>query len=298
MANVVRVAGIQMSRVVGDVEGNLASVAQWVERAAAAGAQIVALPELTNTGYFCSVVNDASFDLAEEIPDRTTAFYERLARAFNIVLVAGLFERDSETHVYYNSGVVVSPRGLVGRYRKSHIPSNSKALEKYYFAVGNLGYPVFDLGFCRVGMTICYDRHFPECYRHLALKGAQIVCSINNTASKRSIDVWDAEMICNASSNGIYIVQVNAYGHEGITFFGGNSAIVGPFGNFLTKVGEGEHLLVADCDLDAMAVARRGIGAIRDTIWSDFGLDGRQAAYFRTTDSSLLAPEPQEVRLA
>lgn len=284
MARIVRVAAIQMSRVVGEVEQNLRRAAEWVQRAAAEGAQIIALPELSNTGYFCSVVDDDYFALAETIPGRTTAFYERLARDLGIVLVAGLFERDAETHVYFNSGVVVAPRGLIGRYRKSHIPSNSKAMEKYYFAPGNLGYPVFDVGLCRLGMTICYDRHFPECYRHLALKGAEIVCSINNTASKRSVDVWDAEMICNASTNGIFVVQVNAYGHEGVTYFGGRSAIVGPFGNILTRVDDGEHVLVADCDLDEMAVARRGIGAIRDTIWSDFGLDGRQAAYFQTQE--------------
>lgn len=286
MPRIIRVAGIQHRRVVGDVEENLSRAADWVGRAARDGAQIVALPELSNTGYFCSVVDDECFGLAEPVPGRTTAFYERLARELSVVLIGGLYERDAETHVYYNSAVVVTPRGLVGRYRKSHIPSNSKAMEKYYFAVGNLGYPVFDLGLCRIGITICYDRHFPECYRHLALKGAEIVFAINNTASKRSADVWDAEMMCNASSNGIYVVQVNAFGEEGITSFGGKSAIVGPFGNFLTRVGEGEHVLTAECDLDEMSVARRGIASIRDTIWSDFGLEGQQAAYFRIEEGA------------
>ena len=273
MGRVVRIAGVQHNRVVGDVSGNLARIETWTREAAAGGAQIVALPELSNTGYFCSDVNDAHFDLAEEIPGPTTRFYANLALELGIVVIGGLYERDPVTHVYYNSAVVVGPEGLIGRYRKSHIPSKPTFMEKYYFAPGNLGYPVFDLGFCRVGITICYDRHFPECYRQMALQGAEIVFSINNTGSTHSIRMWDAIMSCNAYCNGMFVVQINARGLEGVNKLHGQSAVVSPFGEFVVHLGDEEGLMMGNCDLGEMIKARRNFGSLRDVIPADFGLD-------------------------
>ena len=187
MSRVVRVAGVQHNRVVGDVKGNLARIESWTREAAAQGAQIVALPELSNTGYICWEVNNAYFELAEEVPGPTTQFFAELARELGIIMVGGLYERDARSHSYYNTAVFVGSDGLIGRYRKTHIASKPTFMEKYYFSPGNLGYPVFDLGFCRAGVTICYDRHFPECYRHMALQGAEIALSITNTGSPHSI---------------------------------------------------------------------------------------------------------------
>ena len=127
MSNVIRVAGVQHSRVVGDKEGNLTAIATWVERAAAEGARIVALPELSNTGYICTSTDEAYFALAEEIPGPTAQFYEKLARDYDITVVGGLFERDSVSPIYYNGSAVAASSGLVGHYRKTHIPAQRLA---------------------------------------------------------------------------------------------------------------------------------------------------------------------------
>jgi beta-ureidopropionase len=278
MSRLIKVAGVQHRRVVGDVDGNLRAVAEWTARAAATGARIVALPELSNTAYICGSVDDRHFALAEPIGGRTTQFYQQLAVEHRITLLGCLYERDS-AHTYYNTALVVTPEGVIGRYRKTHIPSKPTFQEKYYFSPGNLGYPVFDLGDVRIGITICYDRHFPECYRHLALKGAEIVFSLNNTASTSSIRVWDSEMLMNAYCNGLFVVQVNATGSEGPCRFHGGSAIVAPRGEFVAHLGEEEAVVSAELDLDEMIAARRNLGSVRDAIWSDFGLDGTQSGH-------------------
>lgn len=283
MSRLIKVAGIQHKRTIGDVAGNLRAIAEWTARAAATGARIVALPELSNTGYFCGGVDDRHFALAEPVGGPTTRFYQELAAKHGIALLGCLYERDS-AHSYYNTALVVTPGGVIGRYRKSHIASKPTFMEKYYFSAGNLGYPVFEVEGVRIGITICYDRHFPECYRHLALKGAEIVFSLNNTASITSIKVWDAEMLMNAYCNGLFVVQVNATGIEGPGRFHGGSAIVAPRGEFLVHLGEEEAVLAAELDLDEMIAARRNLGSVRDVIWSDFGLDGRESGH--------LAPHP------
>jgi N-carbamoylputrescine amidase len=279
-SKVIRIAAVQHSRAIGDIEYNLENMWKWSVQAANEGAQIVAFPELSNVGYICCGANDDFFDLAEVIPGDTTNYYLKIAKELNIHLVAGLYERDPISHSYYNSAVIVGPKGLIGRYRKRHIPSKPTFLEKYYFSPGNLGYPVFDLGFCRVGITICYDRHFPECYRHMALNGAEIVFSINNTGSTHSIRVWDSIMSCNAYCNGIFVVQVNAIGKEGENFLHGQSAIVNPFGEFSAHAEAEEQLIIADCDLSIMQAARKNLGSVRDVVWADFGLEDRQKAHF------------------
>ncbi|MBI2321627.1 MAG: carbon-nitrogen hydrolase family protein, partial [Chloroflexi bacterium] len=204
MTNSVRVAGIQNARILGDKEANLARGLEWVRRAADQGAEIIALPELSTTGFFPQRVDDAFFDLAEEIPGPTTDRYAALAGCLGCHLIVPLFEVDAVHRTYYNAAAIIGPAGVLGRYRKAHIPAWSRGIEKYYFAPGNVGYPVFELPPCRIGVTICYDRHFPECFRHLTLSGAQIIFSVNNTASKRSLHVWEAEMVATASCNGVY----------------------------------------------------------------------------------------------
>ncbi|MBI3969147.1 MAG: carbon-nitrogen hydrolase family protein [Chloroflexi bacterium] len=275
----VRVAGIQNSRVLGDKDTNVPRGLEWVRRAADRGAQVIALPELSNTGFFPQHVDDSYFDLAEEIPGPTTERFANLAVQLGCYIIVPVFEVDAIHRVYYNSAALLGPAGVIGRYRKVHIPAWSRGVEKYYFAPGNLGYPVFELPFCRIGITICYDRHFPECYRHLALNGAQIVFSVNNTASQRSHHVWEAEMIATTSSNGIFLIQINAAGHEGESVFHGNSAIVSPRGEFIRRVEDGEHVLDAELDLHDLELARRQFSSVRDVVWRDFGLDGTQASH-------------------
>lgn len=279
MSHIVRVAGIQNARILGDRETNVSRGLDWVRRAADQGAQIIALPELSNTGFFPQRIDDGFFDMAEEIPGPTTERYAKLASQLGCHVIVPLFEVDAVHRTYHNSAALLGPNGVLGRYRKAHIPAWRAGIEKYYFAAGNLGYPVFHLPACRIGITICYDRHFPECFRHLALKGAQIIFSVNNAASRRSLHVWDAEMVATASSNGVFLLQLNACGREGDSVFHGNSAIVGPAGDVVARAGEGEQLLLADLDLREIESARRLFSSVRDVVWSDFGLEGSQGAH-------------------
>lgn len=276
----VTIAALQISRRAGDKAANIDTALVAVERAAAEGARIVALPELFSTEYFPQTHDLEFFDYAEPIPGPTTDALTEVAGGHGLTIVAPIFEVDSVTSVFYNSAAVLGPDGVIGRYRKRHIPSILNGLEKDYFAPGNLGYPVFETPEARIGVVICYDRHFPECYRHLALGGAEIVFTCANSPTEFSKRNWLPEMTVNATGNGIFICQTNVVGNEGAHTFFGLSAIVGPKGEVLGQLAEGEAgVLVRTVDLDAIARARLHYGGIRDAIWEDFGLDGSQSPW-------------------
>lgn len=276
----VTIAALQISRISGDKVANIRTATTAIESAAAQGAQIVALPELFSTEYFPQTLNPDFFNYAESIPGPTTDALLDVARRNEVTIVAPIFEIDTISSVYYNSAAVIGPDKIVGKYRKRHIPSIPNILEKSYFAPGNLGYPVFDTPFARIGIVICYDRHFPECYRHLALGGAEIVFTCTNTPTEFSKRNWLPEMIVNATGNGIFICQTNAVGLEGIHDFFGLSAIVDPSGEVVDQLTEATPgTLIAPLSLDLIAEARRHYGGIRDAIWEDFGLDGSQSPW-------------------
>jgi N-carbamoylputrescine amidase len=204
----------------------------------------------------------------------------RQCRELNVWIVTPVFEIDSETRVFYNSAALVSPNGVAMKYRKRHIPAIPYGLEKMYFAPGNLGYPVFQTPFGRVGMIICYDRHFPECYRHLALGGAEVVFTCANSPTEFSRKNWVPEMQVNATSNGIFIVQTNAVGTEGHHTFFGLSSVVGPRGEVLGQLSDSTpEVLTVEIDLDEIRMTRLHYGGVRDAIWSDFGLVDSQSAF-------------------
>jgi N-carbamoylputrescine amidase len=273
VAQTVTIGGVQLERKFGDKGYNLDHGSELVRRAADRGATIIALPELFTTGYFpgADQVDDAYFDWAEPIPGPTTEALEELARALTVTVIAPIFEVDPQHQLYFNSAAVIAPKGLLGQYRKRHIPSTTKAFEKHYFSAGNLGYPVFSTDGIRIGVSICYDRHFPETYRHLALGGAELVFSVNNTGSPRSKRMWAPEIQVASSSNGIFMVQVNAAG-EASNYFGLSFAC-SPFGELLGQLPEAqEGVLIAELDLEEIRQARRQYGSIRDTHRSDLGL--------------------------
>lgn len=273
------VAALQTSRVAGDKAANVAIAEQAIRTAAAQGAKLMGLPELFNTEYFPQELDSKFFDYAETIPGPTTDTIARLCKELDVWVVTPLFEVDSTTSVFYNSAAVIGPQGVMGRYRKRHIPSIPFGLEKSYFAPGNVGYPVFETPYGRIGTIICYDRHFPECYRHLAVKGAEIVFTCANSPTEFSKRNWLPEMQVNATGNGIFIVQTNVVGPEGHHTFFGSSAIVGPRGDLLGQLGDtdpGE--LTAEIDLDQIRMTRLHYGGVRDVVWADLGLDGSQAA--------------------
>ena len=276
----VTIAALQISRIPGDKQANIETAITAIESAAAQGAQIVALPELFSTEYFPQTLDPKFFDYAEPIPGPTTDALLNVARRNTVTIVAPIFEIDEVSSVYYNSAAVINPDRIVGKYRKRHIPSIPNILEKSYFAPGNLGYPVFDTPFARIGVVICYDRHFPECYRHLTLGGAEIVFTCTNTPTEFSKRNWIPEMVVNATGNGIFICQTNAVGLEGVHTFFGLSAVVDPKGEVVDQLdGPVPGNLIAPISLDLIAEARRHYGGIRDAIWEDFGLDGTQSPW-------------------
>ena len=278
----VRVAGVQFTRRFRDVPYNVERAEGFVRKAVADGAKIIALPEMFSTGYIPGVIEDVNvddvkitslFDLAEVIPDGPTITQMiELAAELEIFLIAPIWEVDAKFHTYYNAAAVIGPEGLLGRYRKRHIPSIPGMQERHYFAPGNIPYPVFDSPYGRFGVIICFDRHFPECFRLLTLKGAEIVFVVNNTPTAFSNKNWIPEIHVNAVANSIFIVQVNVVGQEDHLNWFGQSLIMSPKADILAQLGSVEGFVAHTIDLDLIRKSREHYGSIRDTNWEDFGM--------------------------
>lgn len=268
-----KIAAAQFSRKLGDKDYNIARALELVEDAARLGADIVALPELFSTGYFPGApdLSNEYFSWAEEIPGPTTNAVKAAAARHGIHVVAPIYEFEPRRKLYFNTAAFVGPDAVVGLYRKRHIPAIPGMVEKFYFSPGDLEYPSYPTPKARVGMSICYDRHFPETFRHLSLRGAEIVASVNNTPTARSKRMWEQEIQVAASSNGIFIIQCNACPEDEKPFFG-RSAIVDPLGEIVAQMGEEEGVVVADANLDLIVEARLHYGGIRDVRLSDFAL--------------------------
>ena len=274
MQRVVTVAGVQFERRLGDKKYNLDRAYQLVRAVAGRHAKLVSLPELFNTGYFPlgPEVSLEYFQWAEPEEGPSLAQVARWCRELGIHVIAPIFEYDAAYRLFYNTAFVVGPDGLVGKYRKRHIPSMPRFQEKFYFVPGNLPYQVFDVEGVRIGISICFDRHFPETYRHLVHKGAEVVFSVNNSMSDRGRVIWFKQMAMNASSNGIFIVQTNACGEFADLPSFGLSGIAGPKGDILEQLGSEEGYVLGALNLDEIVEARFHYGAIRDARWEDFGL--------------------------
>jgi beta-ureidopropionase len=183
MAEIVR-AGLIQQRWTGDKESMIAAAVDHIRTAASAGAQVVCLQELFYGPYFCQVQDADYYSYTEAIPDGpTTRLLQDVARESNIVIIAPMYEEE-HPGLYYNTAAVIDADGsYLGKYRKTHIPQVKGFWEKFYFRPGNTGYPVFDTAAGRIGVYICYDRHFPEGWRALGLAGARIV--FNPSATSR-----------------------------------------------------------------------------------------------------------------
>ncbi|GEN79867.1 nitrilase-related carbon-nitrogen hydrolase [Actinotalea fermentans] len=221
-----------------------------IEKAVEQGAQVVCLQELSTGPYFCQVEDPEWFDLAESVPDGpTTQLMMETARRLGVVLVVPLYEKAD--NFYYNTAVVIDADGTyLGMYRKNHIPHGNFFYEKYYFKPGNLGYPVFDTAVGRIGVYICYDRHFPEGARALGIAGAQIVFIPSATAGE-SREWWLLEQRAHAKANGYYVATNNRVGLEdvGPNDFYGLSYVADPNGTIIAQAGSEEEILLADLDL-------------------------------------------------
>lgn len=216
---------------------------ELVREAKRKGAQIVSLQEIFYGPYFCAEQVPKWYDAAEEIPNGpTTTLFRELAKELGIVIILPIYEREGIAN-YYNTAAVIDADGsYLGKYRKHHIPHVQAGgggcgfWEKYYFKPGNLGYSVFDTAYAKVGVYICYDRHFPEGARMLGLGGAEIVFNPSATVAGTSEYLWKLEQPAHAVANGYYVAAINRVGFEApwnMGEFYGQSYLVDPRGSFV-----------------------------------------------------------------
>ncbi len=241
-----------------------------IAQAADRGAQIVCLQELFYGPYFCAEQEIRWYDLTEPIPDGpTTRWAQELAKKHGMVMVVSMYEEDG-AGIYYNTTAVIDSDGAyLGKYRKNHIPHCDPGFwEKFYFRPGNLGYPVFDTAVGKVGVYICYDRHFPEGWRELGLNGAEIVFNPSATVAGLSEYLWTLEQPAAACANMYFIGAINRPGTEGpwnIGEFYGSSYFVDPRGQIIEQgPREGDAVVVVDFDLDQIREVRNTWQFYRD----------------------------------
>jgi N-carbamoylputrescine amidase len=255
------------------------SKAEWrIREAAGRGAQIVCVPELYRSQYFCRQESSAQFDLAEPIPGPSTEAFVRLARELKIAIIGSVFERRT-AGVYHNTAVVIDADGsLLGLYRKMHIPDDPLYFEKYYFTPGDLGFRCFDTRFARVAPLVCWDQWYPEAARLAALGGAQILFyptaigwhpSEKEEHGSAQLDAWRTVQRGHAIANGVYVAAVNRIGYEGppeqgLEFWGA-SFVSDPFGRVLAEAAhDREETLIVECDPRRIEEVRRNWPFLRD----------------------------------
>ncbi len=274
-----KVALVQMA-MSPDPARNLDHAVDRIKEAAAAGAEVVCLPELFRSPYFCQSEDARRFDLAEPVPGPTTQALGAVAKQARVVVVAPVFERRAPG-LYHNSAAVIDATGeVVGLYRKMHIPDDPAYYEKFYFTPGDLGFRAFDTQTARIGTLICWDQWYPEGARLTALQGATILFyptaigwhpheKAKHGASQR--DAWRTVQRGHAISNGVYVAAVNRVGHEpggageaGLEFWG-TSFVCDPFGVTIAEASvDKEEVLVAEVSLDRIEEVRRNWPFLRD----------------------------------
>ncbi len=240
----------------------------FIEDAGKKGVQILGLQEIFNGPYFCPSQDPSWYAAAEPVPGPTTERMQAYAKKYQMAMIVPVYERE-QAGVYYNAAAVLDADGsYLGKYRKSHIPQTSGFWEKYFFKPGNLGYPVFQTRYAKVGLYICYDRHFPEGARLLGLAGAEIVFNPSATVAGLSQYLWKLEQPAHAVANGYFVAASNRVGTEApwnIGRFYGTSYVVDPRGNFVVTASEDrDELVVATCDLDQIEEVRRVWQFFRD----------------------------------
>jgi N-carbamoylputrescine amidase len=277
--------GLVQMRMSADPEANFAAAIERIREAARLGANVVCLPELFRTQYFCQREDLRLFDLAEQIPGPSTARLSEVARELRVAIIASLFERRAPG-LYHNTAVTLNADGdLAGVYRKMHIPDDPLFYEKYYFAPGDLGFQAVDLAFVRVGTLVCWDQWYPEAARLTALQGAEGLfypTAIGWHPAEKAefgaaqVEAWQTIQRSHAIANGVYVASVNRVGIEhgdvygnratgpGIEFWGG-SFLADPFGRIIAKASQdAEEILVGEIDLGLIEETRRNWPFLRD----------------------------------
>jgi N-carbamoylputrescine amidase len=272
-----RIGVVQMA-CAADADENLATAERRIREAAGRGAQILCLPELFRSQYFCREEDTRFFDLAEPVPGPTVESLSRLARELSVVIIGSIFERRA-AGVYHNTALVFDADGLLlGMYRKMHIPDDPLYYEKYYFTPGDLGFRCFDTRYARIAPLVCWDQWYPEAARLAALAGAQVIfypTAIGwHPAEKAEFgaaqhDAWRTIQRGHAIANGVYVAAANRVGYEGppergLEFWGG-SFVADPFGQVLAEAGhEKEETPVVVCDPARIEDVRRNWPFLRD----------------------------------
>jgi len=275
-----KVGLVQMS-MTSDPQENVDRAAARVEEAARKGAQVVCLPELYRSPYFCQKEDPALFDLAEPVPGPSSERLSEVARRSGVAVVVPIFERRAPG-LYHNSALTLDADGrTAGHYRKMHIPDDPAFYEKFYFAPGDLGFQAVDTRFGRVGTLICWDQWYPEGARLTALRGASVLFyptaigwhpaeKAQHGAAQR--DAWRTIQRGHAIANGCYVAAVNRVGHEpgpapgaaGIEFWG-TSFVADPFGVVVAEAStDREEILVAEVDVGRIEEVRRNWPFLRD----------------------------------
>jgi N-carbamoylputrescine amidase len=268
MSRIIKSGLIQMSLAKTEGEGSIAEIKEamfqkhvpFIENAGKQGVQILCLQEIFNTPYFCPGQDEAWYHSAETVPGPTTERMAEYARQYNMVLIVPVYEKE-QAGVLYNTAAVIDADGTyLGKYRKNHIPHTSGFWEKFFFKPGNLGYPVFQTIYAKIGLYICYDRHFPDGARCLGLNGAEIVYNPSATVAGLSQYLWKLEQPAHAAANGYFMGCINRVGVEkpwNLGKFYGSSYFVNPRGEIFAIASEdNDELLVAEFDLDMIEKVR------------------------------------------
>ncbi len=252
-----------------------------IEEAAKKNVQILCFQEVFTQPYFCPSQDRKWYAAAESIPDgETTRLMQEYARKHNMVIIVPIYE-EVMPGVYYNTAAVIDADGsYLGKYQKTHIPQVAGFWEKFFFKPGNTGWPVFETAYAKLGVYICYDRHFPEGWRGLALNGADIIYNPSATVAGLSQYLWELEQPASAAANGIYIAAINRIGTEApwnIGEFYGSSYFVNPRGEIIAQASpDKDELLVTELDMNMVREVRDGWQFFRDRRPETYGVISEQ----------------------
>lgn len=272
-SHLVNVGMVQM-RCEANPKKNFETAEKKIREAAKKGAQIICLPELFCSLYFCDTENYDNFQLAETIPGPSTDKLSSLAKELHVVIIASLFEKRTQG-VYHNTTVVFDADGtLLGKYRKMHIPDDPGYYEKFYFTPGDLGYKVFNTAFGTVGVLICWDQWYPEAARITALMGAEILFyptaigwakSQDKKTNELQYQAWQTIQRSHAIANGVYVFSTNRTGEEGEMKFWGGSFAASPFGEVLVQgAHDKEEVIIQKIDKSQIDLYRTHWPFLRD----------------------------------
>ena len=255
-----------------DASKNLEKAVDSIRAAAKQGAQIICLPELFLTQYFCQTEDPDNFSLAEPLPGPTSTTLSNLAKELHVVLIVPLFEKRTQG-IYHNTAIVIDADGsIAGTYRKMHIPDDPCFFEKFYFTPGDTGFKSFSTRYGKVGVLICWDQWFPEAARLTALSGAQFLFyptaigyqDEDAKVSQQQISAWETIQKSHAISNGVFLASVNRVGREKALTFWGKSFICNPFGEVIGQAEDEPQTLIAKCPLSEIESTRQNWPFLRD----------------------------------